>query len=57
MISTHGSCGMSIIKGISLAFIISTVSSYMGYIVKGGSVEVSKASTDAVVSSARESAI
>ena len=42
---------MSIIKGIFLAFIISTVSSYMGYTVKGGSVEVGKASTDAVVSS------
>lgn len=42
---------MSIIKGIFFAFIISTVSSYMGYTVKGGSVEVGKASTDAVVSS------
>ena len=42
---------MSIIKGIFFAFIISTVSSYMGYTVKGGSVEVDKASTDAVVSS------
>ena len=28
---------MSIIKGIFFAFIISTVSSYMGYTVKGGS--------------------
>ena len=42
---------MGIIKGIFFAFIISTVSSYMGYTVKGGSVEVGKASTDAVVSS------
>ena len=42
---------MSIIKGIFFAFIISTVSSYMGYTVKGGRVEVGKASTDAVVSS------
>ena len=42
---------MSIIKGFFFAFIISTVSSYMGYTVKGGSVEVGKASTDAVVSS------
>lgn len=42
---------MSIIKGIFFAFIISTVSSYMGYTVKGGSVEVGKASTAAVVSS------
>lgn len=42
---------MSIIKGLFFAFIISSVSSYMGYTVKGGSVEVGKASTDAVVSS------
>jgi len=42
---------MSITKSLFFAFIISTVSSYMGYTVKGGSVEVGKASTDAVVSS------
>ena len=42
---------MSIIKGFFFAFIISSVSSYMGYTVKGGSVEVGKASTDAVVCS------
>lgn len=42
---------MSIIKGLFFAFIISSVSSYMGYTVKGGSVDVGKASTDAVVSS------
>ena len=40
---------MSIIK--SLVFIISSVSSFYGYSVEGGSVEVGKASTDAVVSS------
>lgn len=42
---------MSIIKSLFFAFIISSVSSYFGYTVKGGSVEVGKASTDAVVSS------
>lgn len=42
---------MSIIKSLFFAFIISSVSSYFGYSVKGGSVEVGKASTDAVVSS------
>jgi len=42
---------MSIIKGFFFAFIISSVSSFMGYTVKGGSVEVGKASTDAVVCS------
>ena len=42
---------MSIIKSLFCAFIISSVSSYFGYTVKGGSVEVGKASTDAVVSS------
>ena len=39
------------IKSFFFAFIISSVSSYMGYTVKGGSVEVGKASTDAVVCS------
>ena len=42
---------MSIIKSLFFAFIISSVSSYFGYTVEGGSVEVGKASTDAVVSS------
>lgn len=42
---------MSIIKSLFFAFIISSVSSYFGYTVKGGSVEVGKASTNAVVSS------
>ena len=42
---------MSIIKSLFFAFIISSVSSYYGYTVKGGSVEVGKSSTDAVVSS------
>ena len=42
---------MSIIKSVFFAFIISSVSSYCGYTVEGGSVEVGKASTTAVVSS------
>lgn len=42
-------CGM--IKGVFYAFIITSVSAYMGYYVEGGSVEVGKNSTDAVVSS------
>jgi len=42
---------MSIIKSLFFAFIISSVSSFFGYTVDGGSVEVGKASTDAVVTS------
>ncbi len=42
-------CG--IIKAVVYAFIITTVASYKGYTVEGGSVEVGKASTDAVVTS------
>lgn len=42
---------MSIIKSEVFAFIIASVSSYCGYSVEGGSVEVGKASTTAVVSS------
>ncbi len=42
---------MSIIKSIVFAFIIASVSSFCGYTVEGGSVEVGKASTSAVVSS------
>lgn len=42
---------MSIIKSLFFAFIIASVSSYFGYTVEGGSVEVGKASTSAVVSS------
>ena len=42
---------MSIIKSLFFAFIISSVSSYYGYSVEGGSVEVGKSSTTAVVSS------
>lgn len=41
----------SIIKSLVFAFIISSVSSFCGYTVEGGSVEVGKASTSAVVSS------
>ncbi|MCM1312938.1 MAG: ABC transporter permease [Bacteroides sp.] len=42
-------CG--IIKAVVYAFIITSVSAYKGYTVEGGSVEVGKASTDAVVTS------
>lgn len=42
---------MSIIKSIVFAYIIASVSSYCGYTVDGGSVEVGKASTSAVVNS------
>ena len=42
---------MSIIKSQFFAFIISSVPAYFGYTVEGGSVDVGKASTDAVVSS------
>jgi phospholipid/cholesterol/gamma-HCH transport system permease protein len=42
---------MSIIKSQFFAFIISSVASFFGYTVEGGSVNVGKASTDAVVSS------
>ena len=42
---------MSITKSLFFAFIIASVSSFFGYTVKGGSVEVGKSSTNAVVSS------
>ena len=42
---------MGVVKSFFFAFIISSVSAYYGYRVEGGSVEVGKASTDAVVSS------
>ncbi len=42
---------MSIIKSTFFAFIISSVPAYFGYTVEGGSVNVGKASTDAVVTS------
>lgn len=41
-------CG--IIKSLFFAFIIASVSSFFGYTVEGGSIEVGKASTNAVVS-------
>lgn len=40
-----------LIKSLFFAFIIASVSSYFGYYVKGGALEVGKASTNAVVSS------
>ena len=40
----------SVIKALFFAFIITSVASFYGYNVKGGSIEVGKASTNAVVS-------
>ena len=40
---------MGVIKSLFFAFIITSVSSFYGYHVEGGSIEVGKASTDAVV--------
>lgn len=42
---------MSVIKSIVFAFLIASISSFCGYNVEGGSIEVGKASTSAVVSS------
>lgn len=42
---------MGVVKSFFFAFIISSVSAYYGYRVEGGSVEVGKASTNAVVTS------
>ena len=42
---------MGVIKSLFFAFIITSVSSFYGYHVEGGSIEVGKASTDAVVTS------
>ena len=42
---------MGVIKAMFFAFLITTISSYYGYYVKGGSIEVGKASTNAVVTS------
>ncbi|MEG1581168.1 MAG: ABC transporter permease [Bacteroidaceae bacterium] len=42
---------MGIIKSLFFAFIISSVSAFFGYTVDGGSINVGKASTNAVVSS------
>jgi phospholipid/cholesterol/gamma-HCH transport system permease protein len=39
------------IKAVVYAFIITSVSAYKGYTVEGGSVQVGKSSTDAVVHS------
>ena len=42
---------MGAIKSLFFAFIISSVPAFYGYTVDGGSTEVGKASTDAVVTS------
>lgn len=41
----------SIIKAVVYAFIIASIASYFGYLVKGGSLEVGKASTNSVMMS------
>ena len=41
----------ALIKSLVFAFLMSTIACYYGYTVKGGSVEVGKASTDTVVMS------
>ena len=41
----------SIIKSVIFAFVIASVAAYFGYNVKGGALEVGKASTDSVVTS------
>lgn len=43
--------GYSIVKSMIFAFIIASISSYYGYYVKGGALQVGKASTDSVVMS------
>jgi phospholipid/cholesterol/gamma-HCH transport system permease protein len=43
--------GYSILKSMGFAFIIASVASYFGYNVKGGALQVGKASTDSVVMS------
>ena len=40
-----------LIKSLVFAFIIASISSFFGYYVKGGALQVGKASTDGVVSS------
>lgn len=42
---------MGVIKSLFFAYIIASVASFFGYTVEGGSIEVGKASTNAVVSS------
>ena len=41
----------AIIKGVVFGFIIVSIAAYYGYTVKGGALEVGKASTNAVVNS------
>jgi phospholipid/cholesterol/gamma-HCH transport system permease protein len=43
--------GYSVIKSVVYAFIISSIAAYFGYYVRGGALEVGKASTNAVVMS------
>ena len=41
----------AMIKAVVFAFLVSTISSYMGYFTTGGALEVGKASTSAVTNS------
>lgn len=41
----------ALVKAVVFAFLITTISSYQGYITRGGALEVGKASTDAVTNS------
>ena len=48
---TNKSLIIGLVKGFVYSFIISSVSSFRGYTVKGGALEVGRASTRAVVES------
>ena len=41
----------ALIKSLFFAFVVSSVASYFGYYVKGGALDVGKASTNSVVTS------
>jgi phospholipid/cholesterol/gamma-HCH transport system permease protein len=42
---------MMLVKSVVFAFILTSISCYQGFYVKGGSIELGKASTNAVVMS------
>ena len=42
---------MMLVKAVVFAFILTTIAAYQGYYVKGGSIELGAASTQAVVDS------
>jgi len=47
--SQYSGTHFSLIKSVVFGFLVSSVPAYFGYYVKGGSLEVGKASTTAVV--------